>query len=178
MTGMRKVFIPLLVIPVLLLAGCAESQPAPTPSATAQGNVVNKEVGKNGTYFPEYHPISHAKAWDKYKESGAKLPSEDPAIRPLTTEEFAKASDVAETLKVQGEVTADAEATAANITSWLEKNPKLATGAIEPPTDVVVNRYPNLVKYTYTKMQSGKNYEVYGTSSDGSVTGYAQTTVK
>jgi hypothetical protein len=175
---MRKAFIPLLVIPVLLLAGCAESQPAPTPSATAQGNVVNKEVGKNGTYFPEYHPISHAKAWDKYKEAGAKLPSEDSSPRTLTVEEFAKADDVNETLKVQGEVTADAEATAANITTWLEKNPKLATATINPPADVVMNRYPDFVKYTYTKMQSGKNYEVYGTSTDNSVTGYAQTTVK
>ena len=175
---MKKIFIPILVLPMLFLAGCTNDAPEPAPTES-YGNVINEQVSpEDQTKYPTYNPISHdAERWQQYSEKGATLPEDDPKTRDLTPEQFAEYTEVKDTMRVQGEVTADTEATAANITSWLESNPEATPE--EAPADLIVNRYPSLVGVQYSIMADQLNYEVYMTALSGnSVGGYAQTTLK
>lgn len=177
-----KKFIPLLILPVILLAGCTTEVPEPEPTQTSDGgNVINEEVEDNGTYFPAYNPISTDEVrWEEqYGQYGALLPEESPEPRTLTAEEFNSYTNQEDTLRVQGEVTADAELTAANVTAWLVENPTTSE-TLTPPNELLINRYPELVTYQFSKIFGDENWEVYlnpSMNNGAGVGGYAQTTL-
>jgi hypothetical protein len=176
---MRKLVPVLLLIPLLLTGCTADPEPIPKPvPVIVDGNVENEIVDDGGTRRPNYAPISNdTKAWAEYRAVGAKLPSEDPDVRAVNSEEFATYTDPADTMRVQGEVTADTEATATSITAWLEQNPDAKT-LDGLPQGVIVNRYPELVELKTAKLSTG-DYEVYLTNKEPvGISGYAVTTVK
>jgi len=158
----RFIVLPAVLAVSLVLAGCTVAAPQVT-DPLPDGTSLNQE------------PVStDPTKWAEFKKYGSTLPSEDSAVRDLTAEEFNAYEKVEDTTRVQGEVTADAEATAANLTEWLKANPEGVEKDI--PKDVAVNRYPGLVEPVYQVRDDG-DYEVYmNPVDDAQIGGFSQTT--
>jgi hypothetical protein len=157
----RIIVLPALLAVSLMLAGCTTGTPLP-------------DQGTSSSFSQEAPVSTDPEKWAEFKQYGATLPSEDPAVREITAEEFNAYENAEDTTRVQGEVTADTEATAVKLTEWLKANPDATQDAI--PADVVVNRYPNLVVPSY-QLREDKEYEVYMNPVDGAnIGGLSQTT--
>jgi hypothetical protein len=114
-----------------------------------------------------------------YTAYGSKTSKQDPSARAYTAAEFretmfgdglgAAIVPVETTMRIQGEVSSDAEVTAANLTAWMKAHPGQKLGSTFP-TGVLVNRYPNLVNSARFVELSNGEYEVYLDSPNGTYT--------
>lgn len=176
---MRKYLASLLLVP-LLLTGCTSGAdnrpPEPNPNDSEFSNVMPEEVEGSESYTPIYKPIStNPETWKVYADLGSTLPSEDPSIRTITAEEYNSATDPNTAMRVTGDIAADAEATAANITGWAKNNMEASVEDI--PEDLIINRYPTLVGVDFYPLGSGEISVYFQSSTEAMVGGFAQTTI-
>lgn len=175
---MKKYLALLLLVPFVLV-GCTATDPVESvddPNTSEFSNVVPEENEGGGSFIPTYRSITtDPEAWQHYADAGSTLPSEDPEIRTITVEEFNSSEDPDTSMRVAGDITADAEITALNVTGWVKDN--MESSIEDIPEDLIVNRYPTLVEVEFFPVDSGEVSIYFQSTSGAMVGGFAQTTV-
>ncbi len=130
----------------------AEVTPEPLPDSS---ETANPEDFVNVT--TEY--ITEGETWVYYSQVGAKKPSEDATPRQTTIEDYkALGGEPEPTSKIFGEVFADAETTAINISQL--PNVTEIRSVDEIPASVTVNRYPNMMDVRFLVDEIGGIYVI------------------
>lgn len=157
----------------LTLAGCTGTNttdptvnPDPNPVPTTSETVTPPEglPGPGETPEPEVmvtitdeRITTDPEAWQFFSDSGATLPTQDPAVRETTADQVVNA-DPADLNRLFGELTADVEQSGSNVENWIRENNITITTADEVPTDLLVNRYPNAMETYVIVDTSGQVY--------------------
>lgn len=131
--------------------GSNTGAPTPDPSSTGKANP-DEFAGVSTDY------ITTGEAWNTYAGVGAKKNSEDPTPRTMTPEEYLQLGEINDIQRVFGEVFADAEDTAINIS----KLPNIAeiTSTDQIPPSVIINRYPDLMSTRFMMDEANTIYVI------------------
>jgi hypothetical protein len=171
-----------IVLSSFLFVGCTSndadnSQPTPSatstelkegdvdPDAPAPAPALVPVDGLDENYLNYYHEFYTLPAsnFEYYKTLGATTFVEDPAERTIGPKEWAANQDKLNYAdRVLGEVTSDNEQSAIRISEYLKTKPNATLDSI--PKDLVINRYPLLLK---TQIIQDKKTQIFVVLSQG-----------
>lgn len=195
----KLLVIPTIVLSsALLLTGCTGKQsnnniPTNQPSTSSSSSLAPEESSSqspvNSGYvappselkdnFKGYFnapSITEGVEWEYYKSIGAKTAKEDPSPRSTSLDDWESArgdKDHPENFdKIFGEVTADVEQTALNVSAYLEKAPTSTLDDINSHKELMVNRYEQSGSLAIQKDDKTGFYFVIFTLKNGKESGF------